>query len=127
MLKLSPLSQLWKNTTVRVADSSGVTKAQVIAFFRNRWGGKIGMKCSVIVTDSVEGYAGENKLTGIVARRKRFTTRKDGMAFKFSDNSVIPLVRNKPVGDKIQGTLFLLPTCKKKHFLCRSDPIRMRP
>lgn len=90
---------------VRVADDSGIIKARVIAFFRNRWAtGGIGMKCHVIVNDKTENYKGPKTISTICVRRKQTTRRKDGSYLSFSDNAVVPLVKNKPLGSKIRGT-----------------------
>lgn len=110
-LRLSaPVLGLRKMSMVRVADDSGIVKAQVVGFFRNRWGtGGIGMKCFVKVMDSIDGYGGPKAVSSICVRRKRPTRRIDGTYISFSDNAVVPLAKNKPLGGTLKGNeIYLL-------------------
>lgn len=91
-------------TMMRVADDSGIIKGRLIGIFRNkRCTGGVAAKVRIVVVDAASRYKGPTSIAGIVVRRKKETLRKDGSYLKFSDNAMIPLVRNKPLGATIKG------------------------
>lgn len=105
LLRLSsPLYGVGHGTILRVADDSGIIKGRVVGIFRNRkCTGGVSAKVRITVADSAANYKGPLSVAGIVIRRRKETVRKDGSYLKFSDNAMVPLVRNKPLGAAIKG------------------------
>ncbi|ORM40732.1 50S ribosomal protein L14 [Babesia sp. Xinjiang] len=94
---------------LRCGDSSGIVKGCIIGLGRTRHGtGKIGDRIKVSIRDKTAECTLANKTPrGIIIRRKKETVRRDGMMFKFDENSFVVIANNKLVASKIRGPVLL--------------------
>eukprot|EP00922_Rhytidocystis_sp_ex-Travisia-forbesii_P036790 GHVS01054733.1.p1 GENE.GHVS01054733.1~~GHVS01054733.1.p1 ORF type:complete len:126 (+),score=10.42 GHVS01054733.1:199-576(+) len=99
---------LWRESMLRCADNTGSIKACVVGM-KNKYGtGGVGTWVRVTVRDRKFGTPMvTNMPKGIIVRRKKETVRKDGQAFRFSENAYATVSKNKPKGTKIRGPTLL--------------------
>ncbi|KAF8821237.1 putative LSU ribosomal protein L14P [Cardiosporidium cionae] len=92
------LGGLWKQSMVRCADNSGIIKACIIGIGRNKYGtGTVGNTIRVSVRDKIVECNAPKMPKGLIVRRKKEISRKDGSKIKFDENAFVPVSKNRMI------------------------------